>query len=212
MTTYYAIAVLKDEVGTNIQGYVKFTQKAKKSCEIQARIINATPGLHGFHIHQYGNIIDGCMSTGGHYNPDGKDHGAPDDKEKHVGDLGNIKVLDDGTGELTQTRSDIYIYGTKNNVLGRAIVMHAGMDDEGRGGDAGSKASGNAGPRQACGVIGVYQDETTPELYDRTAYKYPGGKVMSLKSLSYSILVASFIGHAIYGDYYYAETSITESI
>ena len=52
------------------------------------------PGLHGFHIHGSADFSDGCSSTGGHWNPDGTNHGAPDnaDADKHLGDLGNIEV------------------------------------------------------------------------------------------------------------------------
>ena len=35
--------------------------------------------LHGAHIHEYGDFSEGCDSTGGHYNPFGVLHGAPDD-------------------------------------------------------------------------------------------------------------------------------------
>ena len=46
--------------------------------------------------------------------------------------------------------------GGTNDVANRAIVVHAGVDDLGKGtGDAqaGSQASGNAGARVACGII-----------------------------------------------------------
>lgn len=41
--------------------------------------------------------------------------------------------------------------------------MHAGADDLGRGGDAGSIASGNAGSRVACCVIGRAKDMPAPQ-------------------------------------------------
>lgn len=45
--------------------------------------------------------------------------------------------------------------GTTANMLQRTIVVHAGTDDLGRGGHEESKKTGNAGPRPACGVIGI---------------------------------------------------------
>ena len=38
----------------------------------------------------------------------------------------------------------------KNSVVGRAVVLNAGEDDLGLGGDEGSRKTGNAGDREAC--------------------------------------------------------------
>ena len=35
--------------------------------------------LHGFHVHTYGDFTRGCNSTGGHFNPTGVTHAAPND-------------------------------------------------------------------------------------------------------------------------------------
>ena len=43
----------------------------------------------------------------------------------------------------------------KNSVIGRSCVLHRYTDDLGMGGNAESAKTGNAGPRIACGVIGV---------------------------------------------------------
>ena len=83
-------------------------------------------------------------------NPHGKTHGAPSDSERHVGDLGNFKT--DGQGNAQGSVSDKFIklIGPES-VLGRTIVVHAGTDDLGKGGNEESKKTGNAGPRPACG-------------------------------------------------------------
>ncbi|RMY01792.1 hypothetical protein D0867_11275 [Hortaea werneckii] len=89
-------------------------------------------------------------------NPHQKTHGAPADSERHVGDLGNFKT--DGQGNATGSVTDklVKLIGPES-VLGRTIVVHAGTDDLGQGGNDESKKTGNAGGRPACGVIGIAQ-------------------------------------------------------
>lgn len=132
--------------------------------------------FHGFHIHANGDDSaspgngSGCIadaaaprstwfaSADGHYNPTNQTHG------HHVGDMPSIYFNSDGSVE-TRFRLDQIEPG---DVIGKAVVLHAGMDNFGNvpvGGsptqytanstDASGLTSrtGNAGDRIACGVI-----------------------------------------------------------
>ncbi|XP_046361270.2 superoxide dismutase [Cu-Zn]-like [Haliotis rufescens] len=111
---------------------------------------------HGYHVHQYGDLSDGCTSTGGHYNPFNMTHGAPFDQIRHVGDFGNIPAHDGIVKHYHRDRV-ASIFG-RYSILGRAIVIHAGTDDLGRGGKPSSKENGNAGARLACCIIGYGEE------------------------------------------------------
>jgi len=147
-----AVVVL---AGEKVKGTVTLTQEAGQSTKISYNITGLDPSAErGFHVHALGDLSGGCASAGGHYNPANLNHGAPSDKDRHVGDLGNIMSDAAGValGEITD--SQVQLSGP-TSVLGRAIVVHAGTDDLGKGGNADSKKTGNAGGRSACGVIGI---------------------------------------------------------
>ena len=112
-----------------------------------------TPGQHGFHVHEKGDLSQGCTSAGGHYNPKGRQHGAPTDKQRHIGDLGNIMANSAGVATISIIDKKLQLNG-EHSVIGRAIVVHADPDDLGRGSHSTSKLTGNAGGRVGCGVVG----------------------------------------------------------
>ena len=81
-------------------------------------------------------------------------HGAPEDENRHAGDLGNVTVGDDGKVNFTIVDSQIPLSGP-DSIIGRAVVVHADPDDLGKGGHELSLTTGNAGGRIACGIIGL---------------------------------------------------------
>jgi len=114
-------------------------------------------GNHGFHIHALGDLSNGCVSAGPHFNPFGVTHGGPKDTTRHVGDLGNIHAKQDG-GEVSIDITDhmVSLIG-QYSVVGRSLVVHEKEDDLGKGGNDESLKTGNAGGRLASGVIGIAQ-------------------------------------------------------
>lgn len=150
--TKKAVAVLK---GTSqVEGVVTLTQEDDGPTSVNVRITGLTPGLHGFHLHEFGDTTNGCISTGPHFNPNGLTHGAPGDEVRHAGDLGNIVANAEGIAETTIVDSQIPLSGP-NAVVGRAFVVHELEDDLGKGGHELSLSTGNAGGRLACGVVGL---------------------------------------------------------
>lgn len=150
--TKKAVAVLKGN--SNVEGVVTLTQEDDGPTTVNVRVTGLTPGPHGFHLHEYGDTTNGCISTGAHFNPNKMTHGAPEDEIRHAGDLGNIIAAADGVAEATIVDNQIPLTGP-NAVVGRALVVHELPDDLGKGGHELSLTTGNAGGRLACGVVGL---------------------------------------------------------
>lgn len=110
-------------------------------------------GYHAFHVHQGGDLSEGCKSLGAHYNPTGVNHGALNELTSHSGDLGNLYFDESGkcSTEFISLRLSLY------ELVGRSLVIHSGIDDLGRGGNPESLKTGNSGSRVCCGVIGFKQ-------------------------------------------------------
>ena len=143
-----AIAVLHPTEGNNAHGTVTF-EKGENGIVVCGLVEGLTPGKHGFHIHEYGDCSAADATTaGGHYNPEGMEHGARSDEVRHVGDLGNIEANEDGMATFEFTDTHLALDGP-HSILGRAVVVHANEDD------LTSQPTGAAGPRVACGVIGI---------------------------------------------------------
>jgi Cu-Zn family superoxide dismutase len=144
-----AVAVVESG---KIKGVVIFTQKdeyVRINIELKGLSKNH---LHGFHIHETGDLREGCKSCCAHYNPDGTDHAGLDGG--HKGDLGNIKTDVDGNCNMS-IKTDKFIV---DEILGRSIIIHQDEDDLGLGKFDDSKTTGHSGSRIACSVIGISKD------------------------------------------------------
>lgn len=142
------VAQLHPTEGNAVKGTVHFTQ-AGDGVKIVAHVEGLSPGKHGFHAHELGDCTapDGT-SAGGHYNPEDVAHALPPTEPRHAGDFGNLEANEDGMAHFEGTFPNVSLADSDEPLLGRGIIVHANPDD-------GGQPTGNAGPRVACGVIGV---------------------------------------------------------
>lgn len=141
---------LEPKSDSNLSGTVTFTQE-NGEVTMEATIMGLSEGKHAIHIHQKADCssTDG-KSAGGHWNPTDQPHGKWGSEEGyHKGDIGNFEVGADGKGTITMT-TDEWCIGcgdATKDILGKAIIIHDGVDD------FTSQPSGAAGTRVGCGVI-----------------------------------------------------------
>ncbi|XP_037948081.1 copper chaperone for superoxide dismutase [Teleopsis dalmanni] len=138
---------------TPIQGVVRFSALTKDTAGVvvDGVVDGLTPGLHGLHVHETGDVSQGCASVGAHYNPRNSPHGGRDDgpNERHAGDLGNIRADESGRANFRFIDPMIEVW----DIIGRSVVITEHEDDLGRGQTPQSCIDGNAGRRLACGII-----------------------------------------------------------
>ncbi|KAI8053489.1 Cu/Zn-superoxide dismutase [Syncephalis plumigaleata] len=148
-----AVAVLRGD--STVTGTIHFEQANEDTAvSVTGTLEGLKPGKHGFHVHEFGDNTNGCTSAGSHYNPHSKSHGAPTDENRHAGDLGNIEANVSGVAEVNIVDKHLKLIGPYS-IIGRTIVVHTDEDDLGQGSSPQSLVTGNAGGREACGVIGV---------------------------------------------------------
>jgi Cu-Zn family superoxide dismutase len=128
------------------RGQVEISPIIDGGLNVAISVRGAAPGRYGIHIHAIGLCEGpGFISAGPHWNPDGRQHGRNNPAGMHHGDLPNIVVGTDGTGQL-----DAELPGTLAQLFdadGASVILHAAADDEV------SDPTGNSGARVACGVL-----------------------------------------------------------
>ncbi len=147
----------------HIKGIVEFEEKGTKVViKGNLKSTKYKNSSHGIHIHEAGDLSDKCMGACAHLNPYNKKHGGPTSKERHVGDLGNIRFDARGVAKFRMEDSLVKLRGTKANVIGRSVVIHEDMDDLGMGNHNDSLTTGHAGKRITCAFIGYSKRNFLP--------------------------------------------------
>jgi Cu-Zn family superoxide dismutase len=144
-----AVAELRSSRGQAV-GTARFTQ-AGDVVRVVIETTGLPPGPHAVHVHTVGKCDPpGFESAGGHFNPQGRQHGALNPQGSHAGDLPNLTVAPDGNGRLEATTQQLTLGSGPTSVWdadGSALVIHAAADD------FKTDPTGNAGARIACGVL-----------------------------------------------------------
>ena len=142
-----AVATLEPTKGNTAAGTVTFQQKGDRVM-VTANVTGLPPNSeHGFHAHEKGDCSSGDgMSTGGHFNPNGKPHG-PQSADHHAGDMPGLKADANGNAQASFELTGVTIGTGAADLVGRGLIVHAGPDD------FKTQPTGNSGARVACGVI-----------------------------------------------------------
>lgn len=119
--------------------------KHQAGCIVDGVVDGLSPGQHGMHVHECGDVSRGCESLGDHYNPRQTQHGAPDAEadKRHAGDLGNIEADPNGRAKFRFIDPIL----TVPEIIGRSVVITEKPDDFGKGGNDQSLINGNSGDR-----------------------------------------------------------------
>jgi Cu-Zn family superoxide dismutase len=143
-----ARATIESKSGSTVAGTATFTELSTGGVRVHVHVEHAPPGTHGLHVHEKGDCSDPeAKNAGGHFNPGGMPHAGPTAMQRHAGDLGNIEVKEDGTGDLDITSDLLTVRPGAKSVVARSVVFHEKADD------MTTQPTGNAGGRLGCGVI-----------------------------------------------------------
>ena len=144
-----AVAVLHPTEGNEAMGTVTFEVTEGGGLKYESSFKGLPDKKHAHHVHLLGDCTgaDGT-SAGTHFNLAGSSKNPPKDIDRITGDLGNVEVGEDGTGEASGTLDKGALQGPYS-ILGRAVIIHVNPNDPSQ------PPIGAAGGRLACGVIGL---------------------------------------------------------
>lgn len=144
-----AVASLYPANGSELTGTANFRDFGDGKVTFKITMQNVSPGEHAVHIHENGDCSDNATGAGDHWSPENNPHGKRNvDLNHHKGDLGNIRINENGSGVLTMTVLGWSVGGADStSILGKSVIVHAGADD------FATQPGGDAGTRIGCGVI-----------------------------------------------------------
>lgn len=151
-----AMTALQPTSGQTAQGTVHFQELRDGSVEVQVDLTGVAPGVHGFHVHEFGNCGDNGNAAGGHFNPTSMPHASPEAASHHAGDFGNVTAAANGEVHTRFVTRSITVAEGPRSVVGKAVILHTNPDD------LVTQPTGNAGGRISCGVVSLHDMSAMP--------------------------------------------------
>jgi len=145
----HAVVHLTAASGSLVSGSLQLTANAR-GVRVSGVVGGLAPGSsHGFHVHETGDCSAAdAASAGGHFNPAASVHGRAGSHHHHAGDIDNLVAGWDGIAHVDLQLAGVTLGGGgRDDIAGRAFVVHASPDDYR------TQPSGNSGARIACGVV-----------------------------------------------------------
>lgn len=159
--TIRAVCVVKGGENNTVHGVIHFAQiigmnQMKITGEIQGLPIDHK---YTIHVHEFGDLSNGPISTGGRFNPEKQISTSSKDPTLYLGDeLGTLHVNQEGQAKLDVVDKRLTLFGP-SSIIGRSVVIIDDKEED----TARVETEENKGTtttstnRLAAGVIGICQ-------------------------------------------------------
>jgi Cu-Zn family superoxide dismutase len=123
--TVRAVCVLKGSENNTIQGVINFAQMIGIN---QLKITGEIQGLPtdrklAIHVHEYGDLTNGPISTGNRFNPEKKSSSATKDQTTYVNDeFGSLQINPEGPTKIDVIDKRLTLFGP-SSIIGRSVVI-----------------------------------------------------------------------------------------
>lgn len=133
-------------------GFVAFTGTPQGGVLVRISLSGLSEGWHGIHLHQVGDCSDGAdgfKASGGHIDPENKEHGLLNPNGPEAADMPNIYAGANGVAvaEILNTSLSLDGGSPLADADGFAVVVHTSPDD------GMTQPIGGAGARVACAAV-----------------------------------------------------------
>ncbi|CAF4163562.1 unnamed protein product [Rotaria magnacalcarata] len=123
--TVRAVCVLRGGENNTVQGVVHFAQIIGMN---QMKIIGDIQGLpidrrFTIHVHEFGDLTNGPLSTGGRFNPEKQAYSSSKDQVFYVAEeFGSLQVNQEGQAKIDVVDKRLTLFGP-SSIIGRSVVI-----------------------------------------------------------------------------------------